>query len=294
MAGQRIFQEGLGQKTGKHSEEWIFQEDHPQPAPTTVIGMGWGKGGERCDMGCLPGCVSASDARPKGRSGHRPGQGPRPVELSKRSRMQVKRSRMRMQPWLVRVVVVVVVVVVTCQASITSRRRRASTPPTVAEEEGEGPGLRRCEQILPVASPSSLSSLMQAGGRARVCRRRGERWEGPGARVLPWGLLDVPDLLGRLAHKKTNFQYWLSANPTEKKQHVKVWVKRYPKDTGVPVPQECHDWVKTCFVLVEDREPPAEGGDTGPNEGSEAGDKRPKRTETLDRLSTRHILARSL
>ena len=43
---------------------------------------------------------------------------------------------------------------------------------------------------------------------------------GPRGPRPPWGLLDVPDLLGRLAHKKTNFQYWLSTNPTEKKQHV--------------------------------------------------------------------------
>ena len=36
----------------------------------------------------------------------------------------------------------------------------------------------------------------------------------------------------------------------------------------MPVPQECHDWVKTSFVLVQDREPPAEGGDTGPDKAA--------------------------
>ena len=93
---------------------------------------------------------------------------------------------------------------------------------------------------------------------------------GPRARILPWTLVDEEDLLKRVTHKKTNFQYWLSINPAEKKQHCKIWVKRYPKDTGVPVPQECHDWVKTSFVLVQDRAPPAEGGGPGSDKADDA------------------------
>ena len=84
----------------------------------------------------------------------------------------------------------------------------------------------------------------------RLCHRRGERWEAPEARVLPWE--------------------WLSINPKEKKQHVKIWVKRYPKDTGVPVPHECHDWGKLPSCWCTNREPPAEGGDTGGDKSAEA------------------------
>ena len=128
-------------------------------------------------------------------------------------------------------------------------------------------------------SPRGITSLPEwpeaSWWNERLCRRQGERWEAPGARILPWELLDVPDLLKRVAHKKTNFQYWLSINPAEQKQHVKIWVKRYPKDTGVPVPQECHDWVKTCFVLVQNREPPAEGGGTGTDKAADGGDGAP-------------------
>ena len=82
-------------------------------------------------------------------------------------------------------------------------------------------------------------------GRAMLPKKKekGPAYMEPTAHGRPqgpaWELLDVPDLLKRVAHKKTNFQYWLSINPAEQKQHVKIWVKRYPKDTGVPVPQAC-------------------------------------------------------
>ena len=52
-------------------------------------------------------------------------------------------------------------------------------------------------------------------------------------------------------------------SPSNRSSMTRSGCSRCPKDTGVPVPQECYDWVKTSFVLVQDREPPAEGGDTG-------------------------------
>ena len=65
----------------------------------------------------------------------------------------------------------------------------------------------------------------------RLCHRRGEMCQ------TSWGGWHI---------KRPIFNIGSSINQSqEKKQHVKIWVKRYPKDTGVPSPAGVHDWVKT-------------------------------------------------
>ena len=235
---------------------------------------------------------SAGDARPKGRSGHRPGQGPRPLELKTQVETQQAGAK---QPHSDEEMGDAAEAEgggdLPGEHHQHEQAQKGKRPPHSSKRAWEGRAMlpKKKEKgpaymeptapIKPVRDdfPRGITSLPEwpeaSWWNERFCRRQGERWEAPGARILPWELLDVPDLLKRVAHKKTNFQYWLSINPAEQKQHV----KRYPKDTGVPVPQECHDWVKTCFVLVQNREPPAEGGDTGTDKAADGGDGAPSR-----------------
>ena len=137
-------------------------------------------------------------------------------------------------------------------------RRRKRGRPT----RNRQPRQRQCEMTARVASRHCRSGQRRAGGMSACATAGGRdgRPQGPASSRGSWWMCQT----------SWGGTYWLSINPKEKKQHVKIWVKRYPKDTGVPVPQECHDWVKTSFVLVQNREPPAKGGDTGGEKPSEA------------------------
>ena len=80
---------------------------------------------------------SAGDARPKGPSGHRPGQAPAPLTSSRRQRLrtQVRSSRMKTKRWTT---LMLVQLVVTCQASTTSKPRKESAPPHSSKRAWEG------------------------------------------------------------------------------------------------------------------------------------------------------------
>ena len=100
------------------------------------------------------------------------------------------------------VVVVAVVVVVTCQASAASKR-----PPHSSKTAWEGravlpkkkeKGPSYTEPTAPAKavrddSPREVTELPEfpdgSWWNERMCRRRGERWEAPEARVLPGGCL---------------------------------------------------------------------------------------------------------